>query len=264
MELSKRLQTVAMAVTPGNRLADVGTDHGYIPIYLVKKGVCPKAYAMDVNKGPLARADEHIRQEMLPDRIETRLSDGLSKLSPEEADTIIIAGMGGELICRILREASHFLSAGKEFILQPQSEWFKVRHLLHDFGYHIEKEWFLKEEGKYYVVIKALPSADGKKEAYPDEFQYAYGDCLLKERNPVLLEYLRKEKDKKQKILERMAIPGERKTFSEEKEVRMAGTKRQNKQDADQQDSGEKKRELRRKQLEKEIQEIRKYLKSDT
>lgn len=240
MELSKRLQTVSMAVTPGNRLADVGTDHGYIPIYLVKKGLCPKAYAMDVNKGPLARADEHIRQEMLSDRIETRLSDGLSKLSPEEADTIIIAGMGGELICRILREASHFLSAGKEFILQPQSEWFKVRHLLHDFGYHMEKEWFLKEEGKYYVVIKALPAADGRKEAYPDEFQYVYGTCLLQERNPVLLEYLRKEKDKKQQILERIAIQEENKTFSEGK-----------------------KRELRRKQLEKEIQEIEGYLKSN-
>ncbi len=264
MELSKRLQTVAMAVTPGNRLADVGTDHGYIPIYLVKKGLCPKAYAMDVNKGPLARADEHIRQEMLSDRIETRLSDGLSKLSPEEADTIIIAGMGGELICRILREASDFLSANKEFILQPQSEWFKVRHLLHDFGYHIKKEWFLKEEGKYYVVIKAFPASGGKKDSYPDEFQYVYGYCLLKERNPVLLEYLRKEKDKKQQILERMAIQENRKTLSEEKELQILRTKHQNEQDANIQGFKEKKRELRRKQLEKEIQEIGEYLKSNT
>lgn len=253
MELSKRLQTVAMAVTPGNRVADVGTDHGYIPIYLMKKGICPKAYAMDVNKGPLARAAQHIEQEMLSDRIETRLGDGLSQLSPKEADTIIIAGMGGELICRILKEASSFLSAGREFILQPQSEWFKVRHLLHNFGYHIEKEWFLKEEGKYYVVIKALPISDGKKEQYPEEFQYKYGACLLQERNPVLLEYLKKEKNKKQQILEHMVISVEEKTI----ELPKISKK-------DSQNSQNKKRQLRQKQLEKEIQEIKEYLKSST
>lgn len=242
MELSKRLQTVAMAVTPGNRIADVGTDHGYIPIYLVKKGVCPKAYAMDVNKGPLARAAEHIKQEMLSDRIETRLSDGLLKLSPEEADTIIIAGMGGELICRILREASQFLSAGRELILQPQSEWFKVRSLLHDYGYHIEKEWFLKEDGKYYVVIKALPAADGQPEHYPDAFSYTYGACLLRERNPVLLTYLQKEMDKKKTILEQMT-----------------GIKNQSQKNPEQNAA---KREQRQKQLEQEIREIRNYLAS--
>lgn len=240
MELSKRLQTVAMAVTPGKRIADVGTDHGYIPIYLVKKGVCPKAYAMDVNKGPLARAEEHIKQEMLSDRIETRLSDGLLQLSPEETDTIIIAGMGGELICRILREASQFLSAGREFILQPQSEWFKVRHLLHDYGYHIEKEWFLKEDGKYYVVIKSFPVPGERLEHYPDEFSYTYGACLLRERNPVLLEYLRKEMEKKKTILKQMT-----------------GNKRQSRKNPEQNAA---KREQRQKQLEQEIMEIRGYL----
>lgn len=240
MELSKRLQTVAMAVTPGKRIADVGTDHGYIPIYLVKKGVCPKAYAMDVNKGPLARAEEHIKQEMLSDRIETRLSDGLLQLSPEETDTIIIAGMGGELICRILREASQFLSAGREFILQPQSEWFKVRHLLHDYGYHIEKEWFLKEDGKYYVVIKSFPVPGERLEHYLDEFSYTYGACLLRERNPVLLEYLRKEMEKKKTILKQMT-----------------GNKRQSRKNPEQNAA---KREQRQKQLEQEIMEIRGYL----
>ena len=108
MELSKRLKTVAAAVTPGHRVADVGTDHGYIPIYLVERGLCPAACAMDVNRGPLARAEEHIRQEGLSDRIGVRLSDGLEKLSPEETDTVVISGMGGELICRILREGVRF------------------------------------------------------------------------------------------------------------------------------------------------------------
>ena len=105
MELSKRLQTVAAAVTPGHRIADVGTDHGYVPIYLVKNGLCPSACAMDVNKGPLARAAEHIGQEGLSDKIATRLSDGLAGLAPDETDTVVIAGMGGELILRIVPDS---------------------------------------------------------------------------------------------------------------------------------------------------------------
>lgn len=158
MELSKRLQTVANAVTPGSRVADVGTDHGYVPIYLVERGLCPGAIAMDVNEGPLARAEEHIRAEGLSDRIQTRKSDGLAALAPEETDAVVIAGMGGALMCRILQDATAFLEAGRELILQPQSEWFKVRRLLSASGYRITQEWFLEEEGKYYVVIKAGPA----------------------------------------------------------------------------------------------------------
>ena len=94
MELSKRLMAVACLVTPGNRLADVGTDHGYIPIYLIKENRIPHAIAMDVNRGPLLRAQEHIRMEGLEERIETRLSDGMKMLLPTEADTVVIAGMG--------------------------------------------------------------------------------------------------------------------------------------------------------------------------
>ena len=144
------------------------------------------------------------------------------------------------MICRILREASQFLSAGRELILQPQSEWFKVRHLLHDYGYHIEKEWFLKEDGKYYVVIKALPAADRQPEHYPDAFSYTYGACLLRERNPVLLTYLQKEMDKKKTILEQMT-----------------GIKNQSQKNPEQNAA---KREQRQKQLEQEIREIRNYL----
>lgn len=169
MELSKRLQTVANAVTPGSRVADVGTDHGYVPIYLVERGLCPGAIAMDVNEGPLARAEEHIRAEGLSDRIQTRKSDGLAALAPEETDAVVIAGMGGALMCRILQDASAFLEAGRELILQPQSEWFKVRRLLSASGYSIIQEWFLEEEGKYYVVIKAGPVPETLAEDAADD-----------------------------------------------------------------------------------------------
>ena len=209
MDLSRRLQTVAHAVTPGHRVADVGTDHGYVPIYLIQNHCCETAIAMDVNKGPLERAKEHINAEGMAEQIETRLSDGLAELAPEETDTVVIAGMGGDLICRILEKAPEFFQAEIEFILQPQSEWFKVRHLLHDQGYQITNEWFLKEDGKYYVVIKA-EAADGRADAlsYPEETDYQYGHLLIQEKNPVLLEYLEKEMKKKKKIAESICTSG--------------------------------------------------------
>ena len=211
MELSIRLKTVAQAVTAGNRVADVGTDHGYVPIYLVKNNLSPGGIALDVNKGPLEKAKEHIRAEKLGSKIATRLGNGLVPIEPDETDTVIIAGMGGDLICRILKAKPEFLTAGKEFILQPQSEWFKVRRILKEYQYHIEKEWFLKEDGKYYVIIKAEPAgqsqrenADAQKskpEATEMESIYdQYGKYLIETKNPVLREYLEKEISKKERI----------------------------------------------------------------
>ena len=198
MELSNRLMTVASGVTKGNRLADIGTDHGYIPIYLVQEGICPSAIAMDVNQGPLDRADAHIEEYGLSDRIGTRLSNGLEKLDPSEADSIVIAGMGGALMTDILTRGIHVVKAGKEFILQPQSEIFKVRHFLHDNGYAIVNEQIVKEEGKYYFIIKAVPG----QQSYDEEFLYEYGECLLKEKTPLMMEYLEREMNKYQKIME--------------------------------------------------------------
>ena len=121
-ELSKRLQAVADLVTPGMRLADVGTDHAYIPIYLTQNGLVPSAIAMDINKGPLERADTHILEHGLDGKIVTRLSDGLVNLKMEEADTMIAAGMGGGLVIHILNEDPAKTRSLKELILQPQSE----------------------------------------------------------------------------------------------------------------------------------------------
>ena len=118
-ELSKRLQAVADLVTPGMRLADVGTDHAYIPIYLTQNGLVPSAIAMDINKGPLERADTHILEHGLDGKIVTRLSDGLVNLKMEEADTMIAAGMGGGLVIHILNEDPAKTRSLKELVLQP-------------------------------------------------------------------------------------------------------------------------------------------------
>ncbi|MBR5047907.1 MAG: SAM-dependent methyltransferase [Eubacterium sp.] len=200
MNLSGRLMTVALAVTPGNRVADIGTDHAYVPIFLVEKGRIPCAIAMDINRGPLEKAALHIREKGLESRISTRLSDGMDNLYAHEADTVIIAGLGGDLMCRILKRGKDLSGQQPELVLQPQSEWFKVRHTLHDLGYQIIREWFLKDEGKYYVVIKAIPG----EERYKAETEYVYGSALEENSYPVMREYLMREKSKREGIIEQI------------------------------------------------------------
>ena len=135
MELSKRLQAVANLVSVGLTVADVGTDHGYIPIYLLENGKCAKALAMDVNRGPLLRAKEHIVEHGFEEMIETRLSDGVKQLRIGECEAVVIAGMGGALTIKILEEGKEVFKSLTEFVLQPQSELYKVRKYLIEQGY---------------------------------------------------------------------------------------------------------------------------------
>lgn len=193
VKLSKRLERIASFVQPGSRVADIGTDHGYVPIWLVQKGVCPSALAMDVRKGPLERAEEHVEEVGLSGKIELRLSDGLAKLKAGEADTVVIAGMGGKLTCRILEQGRHVWenwSEGKErLILSPQSEQDEVRHFLEEQGFLILREAMLTDEGKYYIVIEA---ARGTMRPGREQ-DYRFGADLIRKKDPVLLAYLEKE-----------------------------------------------------------------------
>lgn len=201
MKISQRLETVASCVPRGSRVADIGTDHGYVPIWLAEQGIAEHAIAMDVRKGPLMRAQEHIAQHKLEDQIETRLSDGLLELRPGEADTVVIAGMGGELMLRILRDGAHVWDSVARFILSPQSELEVFRRGLESMGFAIEEEIMLREEGKYYTVIVA---ARGFMH-YEEGFRYRYGDCLIRKKSPVLREYLEQERQKLLTIRERLA-----------------------------------------------------------
>lgn len=200
MQLSNRLKTVADIVTKGNRVADVGCDHAYIAIHLAENNIAPKVIAMDVNKGPLSKAQENIALWGLTDKIETRLSDGLLKLRPGEADSIVIAGMGGALMVKILNEGEKSLAGVKELILQPQSEIFLLRRYLHEKGYEIETEKMVKEDGKFYVIIKAVKSISAK--TYEKEIFYLYGKLLLEGGEPVVKEYLEREKRLKVQVKE--------------------------------------------------------------
>ncbi|MGI6011347.1 MAG: tRNA (adenine(22)-N(1))-methyltransferase [Ruminococcus sp.] len=204
MQLSKRLSAVAGLVTPGSRLADVGCDHGYISIALVKEGIIPSAIAMDVNEGPLMRARQNIELYAAAQYIETRLSDGVSALCPGEADSLIIAGMGGNLMMKILDEGEEKLKEVKEIILQPQSEIPEVRRWLWKHDYKIAEEDMVYEEGKYYIMMKAV---HGRTEEEPPLF-LSFGRLLLTQRHPVLFRYLQKRQKKNLEIRERIRTCG--------------------------------------------------------
>ena len=197
MQISKRLEAVAGMVTSGSFLADIGTDHGYIPIYLIEHKRIPKAIAMDVNRGPLEKAKEHIMQAGLQDKIETRLSDGLEKLKPDEAESILIAGMGGPLTVRILSEGAGKLGACRELILQPQSDLKAVRAYLEGEGWKIVREEMVQEEGKFYPMMRAVPGEKSKMTS----IQLRFGPLLLANRHPVLKDYLLREQRINEKIL---------------------------------------------------------------
>lgn len=210
IQLSKRLQYVADFITPGLVLADIGTDHGFVPIYMILAGKTPRAYAMDINEGPLERATEHIREKGLDKEIETRLSDGLMKLNGNEAESVLIAGMGGSLIIKILSEGKHALEGVKELILSPHTEADLVREFLKTTDFVIEKEGMVIDAGKYYVVIRArrrevneqglLYEKENKVPEGVEEELYKilctkYGRILLEQKNPILKELLAKEFD---------------------------------------------------------------------
>lgn len=196
MTLSKRLMAVAEMVTPGKILADIGTDHGYIPIYLVLNQIIPSAVAMDIHKGPLERAKENINRYQLNASIRIKLSDGLSALD-EQVASLIIAGMGGALINRILHEGREKLLNISELILSPHSAISEVRQYLHSIGFQIILENMIIDEGKFYTIIKAIPG----DEVYSKDIYYTYGKYLLINKKPVLKAYLENELTKNKKIL---------------------------------------------------------------
>ena len=205
MKLSERLELVLSFVEPGESAADVGTDHGHVPVELVRRTIVKKAVAMDVRKGPLSRATENIALAGLSAKIETRLSDGVAKLLPGEADSVVIAGMGGELIIKILENGRHMWDSVKQWVLSPQSEIFKVRRWLFENGFVIRKEDMVLEDGKFYTVMDVRREKDADSEgktvdldvlSLSEDSRMLYGDYLIRTKNPVLLTYLKEEEAK--------------------------------------------------------------------
>lgn len=222
MQLSKRLQAVADLVTQGNRVADIGCDHAYISIYLAEHEIAPQIIAMDVNQGPIDRAKENILKYGYQELISTRKSDGLEKLEPGETDTILIGGMGGALTIDILTARPEVLNSVRELVLQPQSEIFKVRQMLGEKGFLIINENMVKEDGKYYVMMKAVPQHTAMvSEPYllTREEHYHYGKLLLEQKHPVLKKFLMWDLGLSEGIMEALKNEKTENSLSRRKEI---------------------------------------------
>lgn len=219
VKISDRLKTAASLIREGAVLADVGADHGYVPIYLLEQKKIKSAIAMDINKGPLERAREHIHLYGMDAYIQTRLSDGVAALEKGEADSILVAGMGGGLVMHILEEGKDICQAAGELILQPQSELCSVREYLAENGYVTEAERMVFEDGKYYPMMrvhyqaeknedadKTIKDMENSKEQKKSRYKVEclYGRYLLMEKNPVLHQYLVKERQVFENILDNL------------------------------------------------------------
>jgi Predicted SAM-dependent methyltransferase len=187
MELSLRLKTIASMVDKCECVADIGTDHGYIPMYLIKKVVCRKAIASDINKGPVEKAKFNVRIEDLQDKVDCRLGAGLSTLKKGEAQGIVIAGMGGNLIRDIIEDKIDIFKEAEFAILQPVQNPEVLREYIYTKGYKIVDEELCIDENKFYEIIKI--KYDNNPQAV-DSIFYEVGEKLLSKNHILVKEFI--------------------------------------------------------------------------
>jgi tRNA (adenine22-N1)-methyltransferase len=198
MEISYRLKCIAAMVDTCDKAIDVGTDHGYIPIHLIKSGVCKEVIASDINKGPVEKARKNVAIEGLKDKISCRLGGGLTALKPGEVDCAIIAGMGGNLIRDIIEESMEVFKELSFAVLQPVQNPEILRKYLYESGYSIIDEEICEDEEKFYEIIKVAYS---DKPQILEPIYYEISSILIEKKHPLLQKYIEFKIDKYKKIL---------------------------------------------------------------
>lgn len=187
MKLSDRLQYIANLVDNCEIAADIGTDHAYLPVYLVRNGICKKVIASDVRNEPAKKARKNIAEHGFENNIEVRVGNGLEVLNKYEADTIIIAGMGAMQITRILENNIGIAQNVNNLILQPMTQHFKLRSWLQKNGFIIIDEELCREEGRIYLILKVHYDVKDKE----DTNTY-FGNILFEKKHPLLSDYIQK------------------------------------------------------------------------
>lgn len=185
IKLSNRLQAVARHIPAGCTVADIGTDHGYLAVFLAINDIAPKIIAADRNKGPLSSAEQLIGLLSLENQISTRLGDGLSVLQENEAEVICIAGMGGMTICDILSADLVKARGARRLVLQPQRNVAVVRHFLAKNGFCLVAEDLAEDDGFYYEILVAEPG-----DMQLTEMEAEFGPLLLRQGHPLLHDFL--------------------------------------------------------------------------
>ena len=196
VKLSPRLKAVASFVPYGCVPADVGTDHGYLPISLIKSGWIKRAVASDIKEGPLCSAKLTAKRYEVEDRIDFVLTDGLHGTEDRKYDTAVMAGMGGETIVKIISEAPFLKQKVSCLILQPQSKIEVLRGYLSGNGWSTEDECLVRDSGRLYDVIKLVFTGEG--EVFSPAELYT-GRKLFENRSPLLAEYVEELTEKFEK-----------------------------------------------------------------
>ncbi|WP_297134578.1 tRNA (adenine(22)-N(1))-methyltransferase [Terrisporobacter sp.] len=202
MKLTNRLLKIASLVTSNKRLADIGTDHGYIPVYLLNKNIINFAILADINKGPLENARKEVKRNKLDDKVDLRLGSGIEVLKKGEVDEIIIAGMGGILIGELLEANKEVAHEAEKLILQPMQAQEELRKYLLNNGYEILDEHLEKEDFRLYEIIVAKYT--GKNTDVEDDVYYEIGKKLLENKDELLSEFIDNKIKKYNNIIEKL------------------------------------------------------------
>ena len=202
IKLSQRLQAIADMVPQGSSVADVGTDHGFLPCYLAQNGQAVQVIACDINAQPLALAQKNVTDYNVADIVSTRLGNGLSVIEPGEVDVVTIAGMGGALMLEILDAASDVVDRLQRIILQPNVGMEAVRIWAEKNRWHIVQEELIRENDRFSVIIAMEP---GRSLNSMTPVELFLGPELLANQHPLLGFYISEEWDKTQKVLAQLA-----------------------------------------------------------
>ena len=187
MKLGPRLAEVAGLVPRGCVAADIGTDHAYLPIHLVTNNICPKVIATEKISNPLEKARKTLELLNLSSKVELRLGEGLAVLCEEDnVASIVLAGMGGKTICRILLEGKNIASRAGSMVIQPMNDVVLVRRWLVAHGFCLPHESLVRENGRFYEIVVAKPG----KQLIDDPFLLEIGPALVKKSHPLLASYL--------------------------------------------------------------------------
>ena len=201
MELSKRLKRIAEHVDKCESVADIGTDHGYIPIYLVKEGICKKAIASDINKGPIEKAKVNVAFEGVSNKVKCLLGPGLNPLKVGEVNGVILAGMGGNLTRDILLADMDKVKKYDFIILQPAQNPEVLREFLYKNDYEIIDEDLIKDEGRFYELFKVKYNENSEKLVFEDELEYEVSPLLREKSHPLFKEFIEEKINRCETIL---------------------------------------------------------------
>ncbi len=192
MKLKPRILAVAEMVPPGSVVADIGTDHAYLPVFLVLEQGCPRVVAVEKSQQNAAIARETVARFQLEDRVQVRLGDGLQALRESDGiETVVLAGLGGKTICQLLGavDPDYLRQGPRRLVLQPMGESAMLRRWLVAHGFRLVKERLARERKRYYEIMAAEPG----RQKVDDPFMLELGPVLVQEEDPLLVPWLEKK-----------------------------------------------------------------------